>query len=295
MTAMNNVHLNITVSQARERMACVAAASLGVMLIVAAFQHKGGAHQQAADAVVATVLAPQRVAAPQPARAPDTRWEAGGQGLVLAQSIEPALTAASGVPGATSLKTAGGTSHEDPVVTVEAPRSPVSPPAMASAHVVTPVVIVDAPKAREPRRAPAAVTGSEVRHPLRSVVAALPRPVATVPSNTIEAVNVQVPAVQEVRVGAPPDSAVAQASGSQRDTAAHGAPAAIGLRSDASQVEAVSQSQAQVQSLAAGSVTMRNGQIIRVGERFPSGETLIRVDTAMHQIATDRRTVVLMP
>ncbi len=63
----------------------------------------------------------------------------------------------------------------------------------------------------------------------------------------------------------------------------------------APQVEAVTQAQARVHALSAAGVTMNDGTTIPIGGRFPSGEHLVRVDPAMHQIVTDQRTIVLMP
>lgn len=60
-------------------------------------------------------------------------------------------------------------------------------------------------------------------------------------------------------------------------------------------VEAVSQSQAQVADLSSTGVRMKSGLTISIGGKFPSGEKLIAVDPAKHQIVTDQRTIVLMP
>jgi hypothetical protein len=60
-------------------------------------------------------------------------------------------------------------------------------------------------------------------------------------------------------------------------------------------VEAVSQSKAQVDELTTQAVKMKSGLSIPVGGTFPSGEKLLGVDPAKHQIVTDQRTIVLMP
>lgn len=59
-------------------------------------------------------------------------------------------------------------------------------------------------------------------------------------------------------------------------------------------VEGVSASRVGVKELTEEAVVVRNGDRIKVGDRFPSGERLLRVDPGASKIVTDQRTILLL-
>jgi hypothetical protein len=84
------------------------------------------------------------------------------------------------------------------------------------------------------------------------------------------------PLASEATPGAPPSQeAVAQARQRNR-------------------IEAVPPGKIGVNSIESGSVRMVNGNLIHVGQRFPSGERLLSVDPQLREIVTDARTILLL-
>lgn len=59
-------------------------------------------------------------------------------------------------------------------------------------------------------------------------------------------------------------------------------------------VEGVSADKIGVKQISEDGVTVRNGSQIRLGERFPSGERLLKVDPTAAKIVTDKRTILLL-
>jgi len=58
-------------------------------------------------------------------------------------------------------------------------------------------------------------------------------------------------------------------------------------------VEGVSASLAKVARIAPEGVYLTNGKLVRVGERFMSGERLLKVDAENNRIVTDERQLLL--
>lgn len=59
-------------------------------------------------------------------------------------------------------------------------------------------------------------------------------------------------------------------------------------------IEAVTPKKANIDSITQDRVTFASGTVIRVGEKFPSGEKLIMVDPSTNKIVTDQRQILLI-
>lgn len=58
-------------------------------------------------------------------------------------------------------------------------------------------------------------------------------------------------------------------------------------------IEGVAAEKAGVKALEAKTVLLRNGSVVRVGQRFPSGEKLLFVDHVNNRVVTDKRQMLL--
>ncbi|WP_321820795.1 MULTISPECIES: hypothetical protein [unclassified Burkholderia] len=188
------------------------------------------------------------------------------------------------------------------VVIAPTPVARVVTPAVALAitRATSVVAPVSGPKSVASGRVAVAPVEAAEKADKQRVVKARPLLAPTAKPVTREAVSAT--AEGEIETRHDPANANANAPARARDRAPTPPTAATVARvpqptrdADSSHVEAVSQRQAQVADLSRGAVRMQSGLTISVGAKFPSGETLLRVDPAKHQIVTNLRTIVLMP